>query len=158
MAANECLLVLFGRVTGLGDRLRRAFASRLPPTVAVRGNHSRSCLRVPKACSRLRAESISASDNNGVFNLGVTGIGANERFSCGRTENENCCKQDGRRKQFVDSLKGSKDQRAVRSALETWFHEAIRADWKSPADVSTIVTRSCSSNASERTWITTRLT
>ena len=38
-------------------------------------------------------------------------------------------------RQFVDSLKGSKDQKAVRSALEAWFHEAIRADWKSPADV-----------------------
>jgi mRNA interferase HigB len=38
-------------------------------------------------------------------------------------------------RQFVDSLKGSKDQRAVRSALEAWFHEAIHADWKSPADV-----------------------
>jgi mRNA interferase HigB len=38
-------------------------------------------------------------------------------------------------RQFVDSLKGSKDQRAVRSALEAWFYEAIRADWKSPADV-----------------------
>ena len=35
----------------------------------------------------------------------------------------------------MDSLKGSKDQKAVRSALEAWFHEAIRADWKSPADV-----------------------
>jgi len=87
----------------------------------------------------------------------------------------------------VDSLKGSKDQKAVRSALEAWFHEAIRADWKSPADVlkayanasivgpgrvvfnikgmitgwwwpSTIVTRSCSSNGSEPMGITTRLT
>jgi mRNA interferase HigB len=38
-------------------------------------------------------------------------------------------------RQFVDSLKGSKDQKAVRSALEAWFHEAIRADWNSPADV-----------------------
>ena len=27
-------------------------------------------------------------------------------------------------RQFVDSLKGSKDQKAVRSALEAWFHEA----------------------------------
>jgi len=38
-------------------------------------------------------------------------------------------------RQFVDNLKGSKDQKAVRSALEAWFHEAIRADWKSPTDV-----------------------
>jgi len=81
----------------------------------------------------------------------------------------------------------SKDQKAVRSAVEAWLHEAIRADWKSPADVlkayanasivgpdrvvfnikgndyrlvvaSTIVTRSCSSNGSERMGITTRLT
>jgi len=35
----------------------------------------------------------------------------------------------------VDNLKGSKDQKAVRSAVEAWLHEAIRADWKSPADV-----------------------
>lgn len=35
----------------------------------------------------------------------------------------------------MDSLKGSKDQKAVTSALEAWFHEAIRAQWKSPADV-----------------------
>ena len=39
------------------------------------------------------------------------------------------------RRQFVDNLKGSKDQKAVKSALETWFHEAIRTDWKSPTDV-----------------------
>jgi mRNA interferase HigB len=39
------------------------------------------------------------------------------------------------RRQFVDSLKGSPDQKAVTSALEAWFHEAIRAEWKSPADV-----------------------
>jgi len=36
---------------------------------------------------------------------------------------------------FVDSLKGSKDQRAVKSALESWFHEVRQADWKNPADV-----------------------
>lgn len=38
-------------------------------------------------------------------------------------------------RQFMDSLKGSKDQKAVTSGLEAWFHEAIRAQWKSPADV-----------------------
>jgi len=38
-------------------------------------------------------------------------------------------------RQFVGNLKGSKDQKAVKSALEALFHEAIRADWKSPADV-----------------------
>ena len=36
---------------------------------------------------------------------------------------------------FVDSLKGSKEQRAVRSALDSWFHEVLRAEWKTPADV-----------------------
>ena len=38
-------------------------------------------------------------------------------------------------RQFVEMLKGSKDQKAVKSALDTWFHELLRADWKSPADV-----------------------
>ncbi len=36
---------------------------------------------------------------------------------------------------FVESLKGSKDQRPVKSALDAWFHEVLRADWKTPADV-----------------------
>jgi len=38
-------------------------------------------------------------------------------------------------RQFVDALKGSKDQKAVKSALDSWFHEAQQADWKNPADV-----------------------
>lgn len=38
-------------------------------------------------------------------------------------------------RQFVESLQGSRDQRAVKTALEAWFHEAVRADWGSPADV-----------------------
>ena len=38
---------------------------------------------------------------------------------------------------FVESLKSSKDQKAVRAALDSWFHEAVRAEWKSPADVRT---------------------
>jgi mRNA interferase HigB len=38
-------------------------------------------------------------------------------------------------KQFIERLKGSKDQKAVNSALNAWFHEALRADWKKPADV-----------------------
>jgi mRNA interferase HigB len=38
-------------------------------------------------------------------------------------------------RRFIDTLTGSKDQKAVKSALESWFHEAIRADWSSPADV-----------------------
>ncbi len=37
--------------------------------------------------------------------------------------------------QFVGTLRGGKDQKAVKSALEAWFHEALRADWKNPADV-----------------------
>lgn len=36
---------------------------------------------------------------------------------------------------FVDSLKGNRDQRAVKSALDSWFHEAVHAEWKTPADV-----------------------
>ena len=38
-------------------------------------------------------------------------------------------------KQFVERLKGTKDQRAVKSALDTWFHEVLRADWSKPADI-----------------------
>jgi mRNA interferase HigB len=38
-------------------------------------------------------------------------------------------------RQFVDSLKGSKDQKAVKSVLDAWFYEVRCADWKSPADV-----------------------
>jgi mRNA interferase HigB len=37
--------------------------------------------------------------------------------------------------QFVERLRGSKDQKAVKSALDAWFHEVRRADWKTPADV-----------------------
>jgi mRNA interferase HigB len=36
---------------------------------------------------------------------------------------------------FTDGLKGSEDQKAVKSALDAWFHEALRASWKSPADI-----------------------
>ncbi len=36
---------------------------------------------------------------------------------------------------FVESLKGSADHKAVKSALDSWFHEALRAEWKSPANV-----------------------
>ena len=38
-------------------------------------------------------------------------------------------------KKFTDGLKGSEDQKAVKSALDAWFHEALRASWKSPADI-----------------------
>jgi mRNA interferase HigB len=36
---------------------------------------------------------------------------------------------------FLDSLVGSKDYKAVKSALDSWFHEVRHADWKRPADV-----------------------
>ena len=38
-------------------------------------------------------------------------------------------------RQFVDSLRGSKDQKAVKSALDAWFHEARCAVWENPSDV-----------------------
>ena len=38
-------------------------------------------------------------------------------------------------RQFIDTLKGSKDQRAVKSALDSWFHEVLRAQWETPADI-----------------------
>jgi mRNA interferase HigB len=34
------------------------------------------------------------------------------------------------------SLKGSKDYKTVKSALDAWFYEALHADWKSPKDVA----------------------
>jgi len=36
---------------------------------------------------------------------------------------------------FIDSLKGSKDQKAVKSALDSWFQEVKQADWHTPTDV-----------------------
>jgi len=38
-------------------------------------------------------------------------------------------------REFIDGLKGSKHQKAVKSALDAWFHEVLRARWKSPADI-----------------------
>ena len=38
-------------------------------------------------------------------------------------------------REFVESLRGNKDQKAVKSALDAWFHEALQADWETPADV-----------------------
>ena len=38
-------------------------------------------------------------------------------------------------RQFVEKLRGHKDQKAVKSALDAWFYEAQQADWKNPADV-----------------------
>jgi len=36
---------------------------------------------------------------------------------------------------FAESLRGGRDHRAVKSALDSWFHEVQRADWHGPADV-----------------------
>ncbi len=36
---------------------------------------------------------------------------------------------------FADSLAGHRDQRAVKAALEAWFHEVVRARWSTSADV-----------------------
>lgn len=37
---------------------------------------------------------------------------------------------------FVESLRGSKDRSAVKSALDAWFHEVQSSDWLTPADVT----------------------
>jgi mRNA interferase HigB len=37
---------------------------------------------------------------------------------------------------FVELLRGSKDQKAVKSALDSWFHEVQSSDWHKPADVT----------------------
>ena len=36
---------------------------------------------------------------------------------------------------FSESLRASKDYKAVKAALDAWFHEAQAAVWNSPADV-----------------------
>ncbi len=36
---------------------------------------------------------------------------------------------------FVEKLKGHKDQRAVKTALDSWFQEVKRAEWKNSSDV-----------------------
>ena len=36
---------------------------------------------------------------------------------------------------FVEKLEGHKDQRAVKAALDAWFHEVKRAEWKKSSDV-----------------------
>ncbi|MGA8222266.1 MAG: type II toxin-antitoxin system HigB family toxin [Candidatus Acidiferrales bacterium] len=38
-------------------------------------------------------------------------------------------------KQFVERLRGSKDQKALKAALDAWFHEPLRARWKGPTDI-----------------------
>ena len=37
---------------------------------------------------------------------------------------------------FVESLRGGKDQKAVKSALDAWFYEVQDSDWKAPTDVT----------------------
>lgn len=36
---------------------------------------------------------------------------------------------------FVESLKGHEAQKAVKAALDAWFHEVRRAQWRNPAEV-----------------------
>ncbi len=38
-------------------------------------------------------------------------------------------------REFVATLSGHKDQRAVEEALGAWFNEVSKASWASPADV-----------------------
>ena len=38
-------------------------------------------------------------------------------------------------REFADSLAGQKDQPAVKAALDAWFAEVSRAEWKNTADV-----------------------
>src|SRR5580704_13481149 len=38
-------------------------------------------------------------------------------------------------REFVDSLKGQKDQKAVKAALGAWFAEVSKAKWKSSSDI-----------------------
>ena len=38
-------------------------------------------------------------------------------------------------REFVETLRGTKDYAPVRSALDAWFHEAEEANWKNPAEV-----------------------
>ena len=44
---------------------------------------------------------------------------------------------------FIEKLEGHKDQRAVKAALDSWFHEVKLAKWKSSSDV-----KACYGNAS----------
>src|SRR5471030_1065774 len=37
---------------------------------------------------------------------------------------------------FLQSLHGNKDHRAVKSALDSWFREVHNADWRTPADLA----------------------
>lgn len=37
--------------------------------------------------------------------------------------------------QFVDSLSGHSDQRAVKAALDAWFHEVRKASWRNSVEL-----------------------
>ena len=37
--------------------------------------------------------------------------------------------------ELVESLKGKPGQKAVKAALDAWFHEVQRADWRNSAEV-----------------------
>ena len=41
----------------------------------------------------------------------------------------------GTLREFVETLKGTKNHAAVKSALDAWFHEVEAASWKHPAEV-----------------------
>jgi mRNA interferase HigB len=36
---------------------------------------------------------------------------------------------------YVETLAGQKNQKAVKAALDAWFHESLRARWRNPAEV-----------------------
>lgn len=37
---------------------------------------------------------------------------------------------------FLESLRGSKDHKAVKLALDSWFHEVPSSEWQTPIDVT----------------------
>jgi mRNA interferase HigB len=39
---------------------------------------------------------------------------------------------------FVETLTGRKDKGAVKAALDAWFYEVERANWRGPADVKKV--------------------
>ncbi|MGA8087750.1 MAG: type II toxin-antitoxin system HigB family toxin [Terracidiphilus sp.] len=41
----------------------------------------------------------------------------------------------GTLREFVETLKGTKNHTPVKTALDAWFHEAEAASWKNPAEV-----------------------
>ena len=50
---------------------------------------------------------------------------------------------------FVETLAGHKEQKAVKAALDSWFQETSRANWRNPADVQRLY-RSASIVGSDR--------